>query len=33
MGKVFSLLMTAMTFAMPFGLLVAGPVADGQKNI
>lgn len=28
MGKVFSLLMTAMTLAMPFGLLVAGPVAQ-----
>ncbi|HMM07325.1 MAG TPA: MFS transporter [Clostridiales bacterium] len=28
MGKVFSLLMTAMTLAMPFGLLVAGPVAE-----
>ena len=26
MGKVFSLLMTAMTLAMPIGLLVAGPV-------
>lgn len=28
MGKVFSLLMAAMTFAMPFGLLIAGPVAE-----
>lgn len=28
MGKVFSLLMTAMTLAMPIGLLVAGPVTD-----
>ncbi len=28
MGKVFSLLMTAMTLAMPFGLLVAGPVSE-----
>ncbi|MEA5015197.1 MAG: MFS transporter [Candidatus Limiplasma sp.] len=28
MGKVFSLLMTAMTLAMPFGLLIAGPVAE-----
>lgn len=28
MGKVFSLLMTAMTLAMPIGLLVAGPVAE-----
>jgi DHA3 family macrolide efflux protein-like MFS transporter len=28
MGKVFSLLMTAMTLAMPFGLLAAGPVAE-----
>lgn len=28
MGKVFSLLMTAMTLAMPIGLLVAGPVTE-----
>ena len=28
MGKVFSLLMTAMTWAMPVGLLAAGPVSD-----
>ncbi|HWQ59181.1 MAG TPA: MFS transporter [Clostridia bacterium] len=28
MGKVFSLLMTAMTLAMPIGLLVAGPVSE-----
>lgn len=28
MGKVFSLLMTAMTLAMPLGLLVAGPVVE-----
>ncbi|MDD4688912.1 MAG: macrolide efflux MFS transporter Mef(B) [Eubacteriales bacterium] len=28
MGKVFSLLMTAMTLAMPIGLLVAGPVVE-----
>jgi len=28
MGKVFSLLMTAMTLAVPFGLLIAGPVAE-----
>ncbi|MDL2252764.1 MFS transporter [Ruminococcaceae bacterium OttesenSCG-928-I18] len=28
MGKVFSLLMTAMTLAMPIGLLVAGPVCE-----
>jgi DHA3 family macrolide efflux protein-like MFS transporter len=28
MGKVFSLLMTAMTLSMPIGLLVAGPVAE-----
>lgn len=28
MGKVFSLLMTAMTLAMPVGLLVAGPVSE-----
>ncbi len=28
MGKVFSLLMTAMTVAMPIGLLVAGPVVE-----
>ena len=28
MGKVFSLLMTAMTWAMPVGLLAAGPVSE-----
>lgn len=28
MGKVFSLLMTAMTLSMPAGLLVAGPVSE-----
>lgn len=28
MGKVFSLLMTAMTFSMPIGLLIAGPVVE-----
>lgn len=28
MGKVFSLLMTAMTLSMPIGLLVAGPVSE-----
>jgi DHA3 family macrolide efflux protein-like MFS transporter len=28
MGKVFSLLMTAMTLAMPLGLVVAGPVTE-----
>lgn len=28
MGKVFSLLMTVMTLAMPVGLLVAGPVSE-----
>ena len=28
MGKVFSLMMTAMTWAMPIGLLVAGPVSE-----
>ncbi len=28
MGKVFSLLMTAMTLATPIGLLVAGPVSE-----
>lgn len=28
MGKVFSLLMTAMMLAVPFGLLIAGPVAE-----
>ncbi len=28
MGKVFSLLMTAMTLSMPIGLLVAGPVVE-----
>lgn len=28
MGKVFSLLMAAMTLAMPVGLLVAGPVSE-----
>lgn len=28
MGKVFSLMMTAMTLAMPVGLLVAGPVSE-----
>ncbi len=28
MGKVFSLLMTTMTLAMPVGLLVAGPVTE-----
>lgn len=28
MGKVFSLLMTAMTLAMPAGLLLAGPVSE-----
>ena len=28
MGKVFSLLMTAMTWAMPVGLLVSGPVSE-----
>ncbi|MEM5769580.1 MAG: MFS transporter, partial [Bacillota bacterium] len=28
MGKVFSLLMAAMTLAMPVGLLVAGPVTE-----
>lgn len=28
MGKVFSLLMTAMTLAMPIGLLIAGPVTE-----
>jgi MFS family permease len=27
-GKVFSLLMTAMTLSMPIGLLVAGPVVE-----
>lgn len=28
MGKVFSLLMTAMTLSMPIGLLIAGPVIE-----
>jgi DHA3 family macrolide efflux protein-like MFS transporter len=28
MGKVFSLQMTAMTWAMPVGLLVAGPISE-----
>ncbi|MDL2295146.1 hypothetical protein LJC60_11130, partial [Ruminococcaceae bacterium OttesenSCG-928-D13] len=28
MGKVFSLMMTAMTLAMPVGLLLAGPVTE-----
>lgn len=28
MGKVFSLLMTSMTWAMPIGLLIAGPVSE-----
>jgi DHA3 family macrolide efflux protein-like MFS transporter len=28
MGKVFSLMMTAMTWAMPAGLIVAGPVSE-----
>lgn len=28
MGKVFSLMMTAMTWAMPVGLIVAGPVSE-----
>lgn len=28
LGKVLSLLMTAMTLAMPFGLLVAGPAVE-----
>jgi len=28
MGKVFSLLLTAMTLAMPIGLLLAGPVSE-----
>jgi len=28
MGKVFSLLMTVMTLAMPIGLLLAGPVSE-----
>ena len=28
MGKVFSLLMTAMTWAMPVGLLISGPVSE-----
>lgn len=28
MGKVFSLMMTAMTLSMPIGLLVAGPVCE-----
>lgn len=28
MGKVFSLMMTAMTWAMPIGLIVAGPVSE-----
>lgn len=28
MGKVFSLMMTLMTWAMPIGLLVAGPVSE-----
>lgn len=28
MGKVFSLMMAAMTLAMPIGLLVAGPVSE-----
>ncbi|MDL2318736.1 MFS transporter [Eubacteriales bacterium OttesenSCG-928-A19] len=28
MGKVFSLMMTAMTLSMPIGLLVAGPVSE-----
>lgn len=28
MGKVFSLMMTAMTLAMPVGLLIAGPVSE-----
>ncbi len=28
MGKVFSLLMTAMTLSMPIGLLVAGPISE-----
>ncbi|MGE4548668.1 MAG: MFS transporter [Intestinibacillus sp.] len=28
MGKVFSLLMTVMTLAMPVGLLVAGPISE-----
>ena len=28
MGKVFSLMMTAFTWVMPFGLLVAGPVSE-----
>jgi DHA3 family macrolide efflux protein-like MFS transporter len=28
MGKVFSFLMTAVTWAMPLGLLFAGPVSE-----
>ncbi|MGF7012454.1 DHA3 family macrolide efflux protein-like MFS transporter [Lachnospiraceae bacterium PF1-22] len=28
MGKVFSLMMTAMTWSMPIGLLIAGPVCE-----
>lgn len=28
MGKVFSLIMTAMTLSMPIGLLIAGPVSE-----
>jgi len=28
MGKVFALLMTAMTWSMPFGLLIAGPISE-----
>lgn len=28
MGKVFSLMMTAMTWSMPVGLLFAGPVSE-----
>jgi len=28
MGKVFSLMMTAFMWAMPFGLLVAGPISE-----
>ena len=28
MGKVFSLMMSAMTLAMPIGLLIAGPVSE-----
>ena len=28
MGKVFSLMMTAMTLSMPVGLIIAGPLAE-----